>query len=140
MYKILFSKSEEWLYSCDRLGKVESGNKKNHGILLATYFNQDNLFPSKTRFDIFQKKWGFFSCWPWLLIFLHISRSTGDSGKLDSRVIFKPSQMSTLELFAKIINGKSLTIFARSPILDNWMGPEYALEMDGELEASYVSL
>ena len=140
MYKILFSKSEEWLYSCDRLGKVESGNKKNHWILLATYFNQDNLFPSKTRFDIFQKKWGFFSCWPWLLIFLHISRSTGDSGKLDSRVIFKPSQISTLELFAKIINGKSLTIFAKSPILDNWMGPEYALEIDGELEASCVSL
>ena len=48
--------------------------------------------------------------------------------------------MSTMELFAKIINGKSLTIFAKSPILDNWMGPEHALEMDGELEASYVSL
>ena len=48
--------------------------------------------------------------------------------------------MFTLELFAKIINGKSLTIFAKSPILDNRMGPEYALEIDGELEASCVSL
>ena len=39
----------------------------------------------------------------------------------------EPSQTSKVELFAKIINGsKSLIVFARSSILDDWFGSEYA--------------
>ena len=38
----------------------------------------------------------------------------------------EPSQTSKVRLFAKIINGlKSLIVFARSSILDDWFGSEY---------------
>ena len=38
----------------------------------------------------------------------------------------EPSQTSKVELFVKIVNGsKSLIVFARSPILDDWFGFEY---------------
>ena len=39
----------------------------------------------------------------------------------------EPSQTSRVELFTKIVNGsKSLIVFARSFILDDWLGSEYA--------------
>ena len=39
----------------------------------------------------------------------------------------EPIQTSKVELFAKIFNGsKSLIIFARRSILDDWFGSEYA--------------
>ena len=39
----------------------------------------------------------------------------------------EPSQTSKVELFVKIVNGsKSLIVFARSSILDDWFGSEYA--------------
>ena len=39
----------------------------------------------------------------------------------------EPSQTSKMELFAKVVNSsKSLIVFARSSILDDWFGSEYA--------------
>ena len=38
----------------------------------------------------------------------------------------EPCQTSKMELFAKIVNGKLLTPFAKGFILDVWQGSEYA--------------
>ena len=48
-------------------------------------------------------------------------------GKEDVEAYLKPSRISNMELFAKIVKGYlMLTIFAKLSILHGWLGSEYA--------------
>ena len=53
----------------------------------------------------------------------------------------EPSQTSKMDLFAKLVNvSKSLTIFAKSSILDVWQGPEYAPGIQKKKKTSVKSV
>ena len=54
----------------------------------------------------------------------------------------EPSQTSKMEIYAKIVNGRELlTIFAKSFILDVWLGSEYVsvyIPLDNNHNAAYL--